>query len=212
MKTSVLTWCLRVGMLVVLVAACIGWVAVGRLGHVSEAGFHQTDVALGDAVALAGSTAQIAEQIENTLTAVAVGMGATSDAIGNTIEVSANVRRVLDLGSFFGRVDDLSNGLANTEASLAEAQGALSETQDNLVAAQPGVSGAAAVMKQLPDQLRTAQLQLQDAAGQVDGYVLLLRTLIVLLAVVALLMFFILDRLTGQVAALTVTPDENAQP
>jgi len=212
MNTSALTWCIRIGMLLVLVAGCVAWVAVGRLGHVSKAGLHQTDVAMGDAVALADSTAVISQQIQNSLVAVASGMGAASDAIGNTIDVSKNVRRVLDLGSFFGRVDDLSNSLANTEASLAEAQGALSETQQNLVGAEPGVDGAVTVMKELPDQLRTAQQKLHNASGEVDGYVALLRTLIVLLAIVALLMFVVLDRLTGQVARLSAVPDPAIQP
>src|SRR4051812_5706681 len=117
MKSSVLIWCVRVGMLLVLVAGCIAWVAVGRLGHVSEAGLHQTDVAMGNAVALADSTTLIAEQIEHSLVAVATGMGATSDAIGNTIDVSANVRRGVGLRSFFRRGGRLSKNLSQTEGA-----------------------------------------------------------------------------------------------
>src|SRR5262245_55918024 len=119
-KTSTLTWCIRVGMVLVVAAAIFSWIAVGRLGEVSKVGLEQTDVALGDAVALADATATIAGAIQDSLVAVADGMGAAAESIGHTVEVAEGVRAIINIGSFFGRIEDLADSLANTEVSMQE--------------------------------------------------------------------------------------------
>jgi multidrug resistance efflux pump len=193
-------------MVLVVFAAVFAWIAVGRLGEVSRRGLEQTDIALGDAVSLADATSDVTHQIQNSLASVATGMGAAAEAIDNTIKVSANVRAILDVGSFFGRVEDLTSNLANTEASLEEAKGAIEETQASLVAAEPSVADAIDVLEQLPAQLRDAQSRLERTVGRVDGYVILLRLLVIVLAVAGILGFVVLDRLTQQIAALTPPP------
>jgi hypothetical protein len=199
-------------MVLVVAAAIFAWIAIGRLGDVSKRGLEQTDLALGDAVLLAEATADITEEIQSSLVTVATGMGAAAEAIGNTVQVSENVRAILDIGSFFGRVDDLTTSLANTEASLEEAQGAIEETQASLVAAEPAVADAVDVLRQLPEQLRDTQSKLERTTERVDGYVVLLRALIVFVAVAALFGFLVLDRLTQQVAALTPTTPSDDSP
>jgi len=185
-----------VGMVLVVVAACLAWVAAGRLGDVTSNGLGETTVAIDDAILLADSTARMAEQMQATVISIALGMNSASEAIGNTVTVSENIRKLLDYVSILNRVDDLGNSLADTEASLLEAQGGLDETKDNLIRAEPAIADAVTVLESVPLQLREANDKIAAAADRVDNYVALWRTMIVVIAAALLILFFAVERMS----------------
>ncbi len=183
-------------MVLVVVAACLAWVAAGRLGDVTSNGLDETTVAIDDAILLADSTARMAEQMQATVISIALGMNSASEAIGNTVTVSENIRKLLDYVSILNRVDDLGNSLADTEASLLEAQGGLDETKDNLIRAEPAIADAVTVLESVPLQLREANDKIAAAADRVDNYVALWRAMIVVIAAALLILFFAVERMS----------------
>ena len=196
MRPTGLTWCLRVGMVFVVIAACLAWIAAGQIGDATSRGLEQTNIAIDDAILLADSTAKIAEQVQATVISVALGMNSASEAIGNTVTVSENIRKLLGYLSILNRVDDLKNSLSDVEASLQEGQGGLVETKDNLIAAEPAIANAVTVLESVPDQLRDANDKIGAAGDRIDDYVKLSRVMIVLLTMALLLLFFAVERMS----------------
>ena len=210
-------WLTSFAMVLVALASCVAFVAAGDLGGASADGLRATEVALGQAAELADATASLAVGLQQSVKIVATGMGSAAEAMDHTIEVSKNVRRLLDSVSLFGvpvftKVDDLSNSLQDAEASLLEVQGGMSETQVNLTAAGPSLDKAVANLSAVPGELRAAQATISETTARLDRQVLLWRLVIVVGGLAFVLLLAILERLVRARSAVVLISRSTGQP
>lgn len=200
MQSTSTRWFIRSAMLFVVLAAAVGWIAMGNIGGASADGLRSTDAALGHAVELADTSATLAAELQNAVTALSTGMNSSAEAIDHTIELSKTVRGLLDSVSVLGvpgfaGADAFSATLQQVEESLLEVQGGVAETFKNLQAAVPNVAKTVTTLQALPDQLRAAQTAIRTTTDDIDRGVVLSRVALILGAVALLLIFVVADRI-----------------
>ena len=210
MKSLKTTWFTRAAMVLSLLGATLALIAAGDLGGASVSGLRATEMALGQAAELADATAALAVALEKSVITLAHGMGSAGEAMEHTVEVSANVRRLLGSVSLLGvpgfaEVDDLSNSLELAEASLLEVQGGMNETQANLIAAGPELSQAVVTLEAVPGKLRAAQAIVRETTQRFDRQVVLWRLVI---AFAALAMLLALVAVEGVASAASRNSDQ----
>jgi hypothetical protein len=205
------TWFTRTAMVLAVVGTTLALTATGNLGGASATGLRATEVALGRAAELADATAALAVALEKSVITLANGTGSTAEAMEHTVEVSTNVRRLLDAVSLLGlpsftEVDDLSNSLELAEASLLEVQGGMNETQANLIAAGPELSQTVGTLEAVPGELRAAQAIIRETTQRLDRQVVLLRLVILFAALAMLLALVALERVASTARSSTAQP------
>jgi hypothetical protein len=165
--------------ILVAVGAVAAWVAVGRIADATQLALFRMESALLSARDLADSTASSASELEQVVVVVGDGLRSTSDALAATKDVSASVRRILDLVDFIGRVDDLQQSLKEAEASLVFVQGSLNTAASTLEQAGPALHETVVALAAVPEQIDQAITDAAAARGRLDDQVWLWRLAIV---------------------------------
>ncbi len=199
-QTTSTTWLIRLAMVCVVLAGTLGWIATGNIGGASADGLRATDQALGRAAELADTTAALATELQKAVSTLSNGMRSASEAIDHTIEVSKNVRTLLDTVSVLGvpviaGADILSTNLAQAEEALLEVQGGLNEAFANLKAVVPTLAASVSTVQAIPNELRAAQNAIRETTDEIDRGVVLWRVALVLGAVALLLLLVVADRI-----------------
>lgn len=191
-------------MALVIAAAVVAWMATGDAVDGAEANHDAAGAALTQAIAVAQEANSMANQMQNSVDALVVGTGSTSEALTHTVYLSQNVQALLEIVNDL--VDDVSedayveihSGLAEARAAILETQGGINESQQQLIGTQPAIQSAISALEPIGDQLRAAQSQLADSDGAYDNQLGLWRAALVLATLALLLVFFAVDRLTRQ--------------
>lgn len=193
--TPTSAWALRIGMVMVVAAGLIAWIAVGRLDDAVSSEGASTRVALSQSEQLAASSAIVADQLHQSVVALHSGVGSASEAIGYVVTISENVRKALDIVASLGNVDAIRNTLGDTEASLDETQGGLDETGQALADAEPKVAAALTALQAVPAQLKAVQSRLDQQRSSTDVGIVLWRTAVMLAAAAVLVLLLVVERL-----------------
>lgn len=198
-------------MVLVMLAGVTGWVATGDIGGATADGLRTTDVALGHAVELADTSAALATELQNAVTALSTGMNSSAEAIDHTIELSKTVRGLLDSVSvlgvpIFAGADALSTTLQQVEESLLEVQGGLTETFKNLEAAGPSVAKTVTTLQAVPIELRAAQTAIRATTDDIDQGVVLWRVALLVGTLALLLLLVALDRIAASLRTRSAQP------
>ena len=200
-SSTSLSVAIRVAMVLTLAAAVVAWLAVGDTVDGSAANHRAAAASLAQGVAIAQAADSMTDQLQNSVNALVVGAGSTSEAMTHIVAIAENVEQLriivegLDPDVSDAKLVEIQTGIAEAKASLLETQGGLDETQQGLIATQPAIQSAITALEAIPDQLRIAQADLTDSDGAFDNQLGLWRTAIVLLTVTLLLAFGVVDRL-----------------
>ena len=200
-SSTSLSVAIRVAMVLTLAAAVVAWLAVGDTVDGSAANHRAAAASLAQGVAIAQAADSMTDQLQNSVNALVVGAGSTSEAMTHIVAIAENVEQLriivegLDPDVSDAKLVEIQTGIAEAKASLLETQGGLDETQQGLIATQPAIQSAITALEAIPDQLRSAQADLTDSDGAFDNQLGLWRTAIVLLTVTLLLAFGVVDRL-----------------
>ena len=204
-------------MLLVVIAGVTGWVATGNIGGASADGLRATDTALGNAVELADTSATLATELQNAVTALSTGMNSSAEAVDHTIELSKTVRGLLDSVSvlgvpIFAGADAFSTTLQQVEESLLEVQGGLKETFTNLDAAGPNVAKTVTTLQTIPNELRAAQNAIRNTTDEIDQGVVLWRVTLLVGALALLVLLVALDRIAASLRTQATNQPVTTQP
>lgn len=170
---------LLVSIILVAVGAAAAWVAVGRIADATQLALLRMESALLSARDLADSAASSASELEQIVVVVGDGLRSTSDALAATQNVSASVRKILELVDFIGRVDELNKSLKDAEASLVFVQGSLNTAASTLEQAGPALHETVVALAEVPGQIDQAIADAAVAREKLDDQVWLWRLAIV---------------------------------
>lgn len=165
-------------MVLLVIGAVAAWIAVGRLADAVERSLVQVEDSIETAKLLSETTAASAAEVETVLEVVGEGLGSTGEALTATRQVSANVRRLLEVVDFFNRVDDLKESLEEAEASLQVVETSLSEASASVQAAGPTLHETVLALEKIPAQLDATLVEARLAREGVGNQTFLWRVAI----------------------------------
>ena len=190
--TSVLTW--AAGVLIVA-SVIAGWIAVGRLAAATQRGLARTEQSLVLARELAANTVASASELQGVISTVGEGLSSTGDALAATRQVSAGVRKLLDVASILNRVENLSKSLTDAEAAIANVEADLGEAAGSIAEAGPVLDKAVASMQSVPAELDRTIAEVESSRARIGEQVWLWRLAIVAGGAALGLMLVLLNRL-----------------
>jgi methyl-accepting chemotaxis protein len=191
-RSTSLTWIAGALILVSVVAA---WVAIGRLAAATEQGLARTEESLESARKLAADTAASAKELERVVGVVGEGLASTGEALVATRQVSGNVRGLLDVVSFVGRVDELSKSLKDAEASIANVEATLAEASASVEEAGPVLDQAVTSLEAIPNQIRDSISDVRASRTRIVQQVWLWRLAIAAAGAALLVILLLLSEL-----------------
>ncbi len=133
-QSRVVTWLAAV---LIVGSVIAGWIAIGRVASATQRGLNRTEESLHVARDLAASTSESATELQRVVGVIGEGLGSTSKALVATRQVSANVRGLLDIASFIGSVENLTDSLKDAEATIAEVEIDLAEASGSIEETSP---------------------------------------------------------------------------
>lgn len=194
------SWVAVIGQLLVIAALVIGWIAIGQLATATERTLQRTEDSLASVGEIAASSSEIVVNLRETLNLVGSGLGQTATAVEATQTVSANVRSLLDVVSFIGKIDDLNTSLQAAEASLGDVRRSLVGTSVQIGQATPSIDAAERALAAVPGEIRASITEMRTAREQITGQRNLWRLALVCAAGALLLMFWEIGRLSRRSA------------
>ncbi len=194
-RWTLLTWFAGVLIVVSVVAA---WLAIGRLAAATEQGLARTEESLLSARQLATNTAASAKELQRVIGVVGEGLASTGDALVATRQVSSNVRGLLDVVSFVGRIDKLAGSLKEAEASIANVEATLGEASASVAEAGPVLDRTVASLESVPEQLQQSIGQVRASRERIGQQVWLWRLAISAGGAALLVMLGLLTQLRRQ--------------
>jgi hypothetical protein len=177
------------GIVLVLAASAVAWIAIGRLGRDTEQALAQTEIALTTAVDIADATAATATDLRVTLQLISGGLQDTSDALVATKSVSANVRNLVGSISFINSVEKLETSLKEAEASIEEVRTALAATSGQIDDTLPNIVQAVRALEQAPNDIRSSVAEVARAREQIAPQRRLWRIAVLFLAAALVALF-----------------------
>jgi hypothetical protein len=187
-----------------------GWIAIGRVASATERGLTRTEQSLSSAQELAANTAESATELQRLVGVIGEGLSNTADALVATRQVSTSVRELLDVASFIGRVDSLTDSLKAAEATIAEVEIDLAEASGSIDEATPVLDKTVASLQLIPDELARSIAEVKASAARVGQQVWLWRLAIAAGSAALLVMLVLIGDLKRSVdSRLAVEP---AQP
>jgi hypothetical protein len=163
-----------------IVASVISsWIAIGRLAAATQRGLARTEESLASAHDLAVDTASSAAELQRVIGIVGAGLGSTVDALEATRRVSAAVRRIVDVGSIFDRLDDLSRTLTDAETSIAVVEIDLAEASGSIEEAAPILQKEIDSLQAIPHQLERSINEVKSSRARIGQQVSLWRLAVV---------------------------------
>jgi hypothetical protein len=193
MKRS--TWLTWIAGALILMSVVAAWVAIGRLAAATAQGLERTEQSLESARQLAEDTAASAKEVQRVIGVVGEGLGSTAEALVATRQVSGNVRGLLDVVSFVGRVDELSKSLKDAEASIANVEITLAEAAGSVDEAGPVLDRAVASLEAIPQRIRDSIGDVRASRSRIGQQVWLWRLAITAGSAALLLMLWMLAQL-----------------
>jgi uncharacterized protein (UPF0333 family) len=190
------------GVIAVVAATIASWIAIGNLGNSADEALAQTQQSVIAARTVAESSVVVANQIDDVLTVTNNGLNSTASALEATSNVSANLRKVIDLLGFIGSVDELSTSLLRSEEAMISVESDLRRASSSLTDALPKVTAAVAELRAVPRQLEEIEAQVQRSRDQLDQQVTLWRVALLATALVLILGIVTLWRLDRRIEAL----------
>jgi uncharacterized protein (UPF0333 family) len=190
------------GVIAVVAATIASWIAIGNLGNSADEALAQTQQSVIAARTVAESSVVVANQIDDVLTVTNNGLNSTASALEATSNVSANLRKVIDLLGFIGSVDELSTSLLRSEEAMISVESDLRRASSSLTDAMPKVTAAVAELRAVPRQLGEIEAQVQRSRDQLDQQVTLWRVALLATALVLILGIVTLWRLDRRIEAL----------
>lgn len=171
-RSRLLTW-----LAAVLIAGSVvaGWIAVGRVASATKRGLSQTEVSLASARDLAADTAESAGELQRLVALIGEGLGKTADALAATRQVSTSVRGLLDVASFIGSVDNLTESLKTAEVTIARVEIDLAEASGAVDEAAPVLEKTVASLQKIPTDLDQSIAAVRSSASRVGQQVWLWR-------------------------------------
>jgi hypothetical protein len=203
-QSRVVTWLAAV---LILASVLAGWIAIGRLASATQRGLHRTEESLTLARDLAASTSESATELQRVVGVIGEGLGSTSKALVATRQVSTNVRGLLDIASFIGSVENLTDSLKDAEATIAEVEIDLAEASGSIGETTPLLDDTVAALRLLPADLDRAIAEVNSSATRVGEQVWLWRLAITAGGAAVLLVLILLGDLRR-----TVNRRSAAQP
>ena len=184
-----------------------GWIAIGRLAAATQRGLARTEQSLSTARDLAADTASSAGQLQQVITVVGQGLSSTVDALVATRQVSASVRKLLDVLSVFDRVENLSQSLTDAEATIAVVEIDLAEASGSVEEAGPVLDKAVTSLTAIPAALDRSIAEVESSRARIGQQVWLWRlaiaaggaALMVMLLLIAQLRRAVIGRPAGAV-------------
>jgi hypothetical protein len=170
---------LLVSIILVAISAAAAWVAVGGIANATERALERMESALIVAKDLADTTASSASELEQVVGVMSDGLATTADAVVATRDVSASVRKILDLVDFIGSVDALQKSLTEAEAQLVFVQGSLITASTTLDQAVPALHETVVALSAIPDEIDAAIADATAARERVGNQVWLWRLAVV---------------------------------
>ncbi|MFM2076390.1 MAG: hypothetical protein RJA49_280 [Actinomycetota bacterium] len=170
---------LLVSIVLVAISAAAAWVAVGGIANATERALERMESALTVAKDLADTTASSASELEQVVGVMSDGLANTADAVAATRDVSASVRKILDLVDFIGSVDALQKSLTDAEAQLVFVQGSLITASTTLEQAGPALHETVVALSAIPDEIDAAIADASAARQRVGNQVWLWRLAVV---------------------------------
>lgn len=205
---------LLVGFGLLTIATIAGWRAIGQLSASTDRALAQTEESLDQARDIADSFDDVVARLRDTLVLVGDGLADTGTALEATAKVSQNVRSLLDLASFIGRVEDLAASLEQAETSLAQVRSALNSTAGQITDGLPAIDQAARSLRGVPERIDASLAEVRVARADLRSQRSLWRLVLVCaagaLAVVLVLAARLssrIDRLAGTHTSGVPTPD-----
>jgi len=177
---------LFVSMVLLVIGAVAAWIAVGRLANAVERSLVQVEDSIETARLLSRTTAASAAEVENVIEEVGKGLGSTGEALTATRQVSANVRKLLEVVDFFNRVDDLKGSLEEAETSLQSVETSLAGTSSSVQAAGPTLRRTVLALKRIPAQLDATLVEARLAREGIGNQTFLWRVAIMVGCLAAL--------------------------
>lgn len=175
-RPRMLTW--LAGILIVG-SVLAGWIAIGRLAAATQRGMARTEQSLSSARDLASDTASSAAELHRVTSVVGEGLGSTVDALVATRQVSASVRKLLDVVSIFDRVENLADSLSEAETSIALVEIDLAEASGAIAEVAPALDKAVASLQSIPGQLDSSISAVKASRARIGQQVWLWRLAIV---------------------------------
>ena len=124
---------------------------------------------------LAASTSESATELQRVVGVIGEGLGSTSKALVATRQVSANVRGLLDIASFIGSVENLTDSLKDAEATIAEVEIDLAEASGSIEETSPLLDDTVLRCRLLPGDLERSIAEVRSSATRVGQQVWLWR-------------------------------------
>ena len=191
-QSRVVTW--LAGVLIVL-SVIAGWIAIGRIASATQRGLNRTEESLALARDLAASTSESATELQRVVGVIGEGLGSTSKALTATRQVSANVRGLLDIASFIGSVENLTESLKDAEATIAEVEIDLAEASGSIEETRPLLDDTVSALRLLPGDLERSIVEVKSSAARVGQQVWLWRLAISAGGAALLLMLILISDL-----------------
>jgi hypothetical protein len=161
--------------LLILGSVVAGWIAIGRIAAATQRGLHRTEESLTLARELAASTSESATELQRVVPVIGEGLGSTSRALVATRQVSANVRGLLDVASFIGSVENLTDSLRDAEATIAEVEIDLAEASGSIEETAPLLDDTVSALRLIPGDLDRSIAEVRSSATRVGQQVWLWR-------------------------------------
>jgi hypothetical protein len=171
-QTRVVTW--LAGVLIVA-SVVAGWISIGRVAAATKRGLERTEASLALARDLATSTSESATELQRVVGVIGEGLGSTSKALVATRQVSANVRGLLDVASFIGSVENLTDSLKDAEATIAEVEIDLAEAAGSIEETTPLLDDTVSALQLIPGDLDRSIAEVRSSAARVGQQVWLWR-------------------------------------
>jgi hypothetical protein len=183
-----------VGVIIVIAGAVAGWVAVGQLGDNADQALRQTQRSVEAARSVADSTVVVANQLDDILNVTNNGLISTAAALESTANVSNNLRKLVGLLDFIGKVDDLTTSLEKSELAMTSVELDLRNASGTLVDTMPKVTNAVNNLRAVPKELDKISAEVQRSRDDLDSQVQLWRAALVATAIVMCLGIVVIAR------------------
>ena len=171
-QSRVVTWLAGV---LIIGSVIAGWIAIGRVASATQRSLNRTEESLHLARDLADSTSESATELQRVVGVIGEGLGSTSKALVATRQVSTNVRGLLDIASFIGSVENLTDSLKDAEATIAEVEIDLAEASGSIEETTPLLDDTVSALRLLPGDLERSIAEVRSSAERVGQQVWLWR-------------------------------------
>lgn len=152
-----------------------GWIAIGRVASATQRGLNRTEESLASARDLAASTSESATELQRLVGVIGEGLGSTSKALVATRQVSTNVRGFLDIASFIGSVENLTDSLKEAEATIAEVEIDLAQASVAIAETTPLLDETISSLQLIPGELDRSIADVRSSTARVGQQVWLWR-------------------------------------